>query len=46
MKTIRIYDCDAESIEKVCNDNDMSEHELIELLLEHLDEVKEDYNLN
>lgn len=45
MKTIRIYDCDAESIEKVCNDNDMSEHELMELLLEHLDEVKEDYDL-
>ena len=45
MKTICIYDCDAESIEKVCNDNDMSEHELMELLLEHLDEVKEDYDL-
>ena len=45
MTAIRIYDCDAEAIQKTCEDNDMSEHELVELLLEHLDEVKEDYDL-
>ena len=45
MKSIRIYDYDAERIEQVCNDNDMSEHELIELLLDHLEEVKDEYGL-
>lgn len=45
MREIRIYDYDAEQIEKTCEDNDMSEHELVELLLEHLNEVKEEYNL-
>ena len=45
MKTIRIYDYDAERIEKVCEANDMSEHELIELLLDYLNEVKEENNL-
>ena len=45
MKTIRIYDYDAERIEEVCEANDMSEHELIELLLDYLNEVKEENNL-
>jgi len=45
MKTIGIYDYDYERIEKVCEDNDMSEHELVELLLDNLDDLKEEYNL-
>ena len=45
MKTIRIYDYDYERIAKVCEDNDMSEHELVELLLDNLDDLKEEYNL-
>lgn len=45
MKAIHVYDYDAERIEKTCEANDMSEHELIELLLDYLDEVKEENGL-
>ena len=45
MKMIQVYDCDAEKMEKVCDDNDIPVRELVEFLLEHLDEVKEEYNL-
>lgn len=45
MKTIRIYDCDAETIEKICDDNDMSEHEVIELLLDYVQDMKAEYDL-
>lgn len=42
MTRINIYDTDAETIETVCRDNDISEAYLIELLLDYLDDVKRD----
>lgn len=45
MKKIEVFDCDAETIEKICNDNDMSEHEVIELLLDYVQDMKAEYNL-
>ena len=45
MKRIQVYDCEAETIEKVCEDNDMTEWELIELLMDYLEDLKRDANL-
>lgn len=45
MTRINAYDTDAQIIEKVCEDNDITECELIEMLMEFLDDVKEDNGL-
>jgi hypothetical protein len=45
MKRITIYDVEAEIINRVCDDNNISEAELIEMLMEHIDEVKQDNDL-
>lgn len=42
MREIRIYDTEAEVIERICEDNDVTEAELIELLMDYINEVKAD----
>lgn len=45
MERISVYDTDAKIIEKICDDNDMTECELIELLLEYVEQMKNDNGL-
>lgn len=45
MKRITIYDVEPEIIGKVCEDNGISEAYLIEMLMEHIEEVKEENGL-
>lgn len=42
MKKISVYDTEAEAIERICDDNDITEAELIEMLMDYIDEVKAD----
>lgn len=37
-----VFDVDAEKIEKVCEDNGISTADIIEALLDHLEEVKDE----
>ena len=46
MKTIRVYDIEAEAIEKICDANDMTTAEFMELLMEYAQDMVEDNNLN
>lgn len=41
MTKITVYDYDAERIEKICEKFDLSEHEVIELLLDHVEGEEE-----
>ena len=40
MKKICVYDTEAEAIERICEDNDVTEAELIEMLMDYIDEIK------
>ena len=40
MTEIWVYDTDAEAIERICEDNDVTEAELIEELMDYIDEIK------
>jgi hypothetical protein len=40
-----VYDDTEQEIQKVCNDNDITEADLIEMLMEYLDEAKENNGL-
>lgn len=42
MKRIWVYDTEAEAIDRICDDNDITEAELIEMLMDYIDEVKAD----
>lgn len=46
MQNILIYNVEAEAIEKVCDANDMTEAEVIEMLCEYLDDMVRENNLN
>ena len=41
MREIRVYDVEAEAIERICDDNDITEAELIEMLMDYIDEIKD-----
>ena len=43
MTKIDIWDCDAEQIEKVADANDVRPAEVIEVLMDYIDDVKEAY---
>ena len=45
MKTISVYDIEAESIEKISEDNDIPECEVIEMLMEYVEQMKQDNGL-
>lgn len=45
MTRITIYDTDANELEKVAENNDMTVAELIECLMDYLPDVKEENNL-
>ena len=45
MKTISVYDIEAEAIEKAADANDTTEAEIIELLCEYLPQMLEDNGL-
>lgn len=40
MREIRVYDVEAEAIKRICEDNDVTEAELIEELMDYIDEIK------
>lgn len=42
MTRLMAYDIEAREIEKLCADNDTTEAEVIESLMEHVEEVKEE----
>lgn len=42
MTDITIFSCDAEKIQQVCEDNDIYPRDIIEALMEHLEEVKDE----
>lgn len=42
MTNITVYDTEAEAIERICEDNDVTEAELIEMLMDYINEVKAD----
>ena len=42
MRQISVYDTEAEAIERICEDNDVTEAELIEMLMDYINEVKAD----
>lgn len=42
MTNITVYDTEAKAIERICEDNDVTEAELIEMLMDYIDEVKAD----
>ena len=42
MTRLMAYDIEAREIEKLCVDNDTTEAEVIEALMEHIEEVKEE----
>jgi len=42
MTKLMTYDIEAREIEKLCADNDTTEAEVIEALMEHIEEVKEE----
>lgn len=46
MTRINVYDTEAEMLEKICDDNDMTEAEVIELLFDYIDDMKADNNLS
>ena len=45
MKTITVYDIEAEAIEKISNDNDIPECEVIEMLMDYVEQMKQDNGL-
>lgn len=45
MKTISVYDIEADVIEKISDDNDISECEVIEMLMEYVEQMKQDNGL-
>ncbi len=45
MKTILVYDTEAEEIEKISEDNGIPECEIIEMLMEYVEQMKEDNGL-
>lgn len=45
MTSITIYDIEAEELEKIADANDTNVAEIINMLMEHIDEVKRDYGL-
>ena len=46
MTTIRVYDVEAEELEKIADANGMIVADVIELLMEYAEEMKKDYNLD
>ena len=45
MKNIIVYDIEADDIEQICNDNDLTAAEVVEMLMAYVDELKRDNNL-
>lgn len=45
MIQISIYDNDAEIIDAICEDNDMTAAEVVELLMDFVDDIKIENNL-
>ena len=41
MTEISVYDTEAEAIENICESNDVTEAELIEMLMDYIDEIKD-----
>ena len=41
MKAIYVYDCDAELINAISEDNDISAATVVEMLLEYVEDMKE-----
>lgn len=46
MTKINVYNTDAETIEKIANDNNMCEWEVVEMLMDYVEDMKRDNNLN
>ena len=40
MTNITVYDTEAKALERICEDNDVTEAELIEMLMDYIDEIK------
>lgn len=45
MKSILAYDIEANEIEKISEENDIPECEIIEMLMEYVEQMKEDNGL-
>ena len=45
MTNITVYDTEAEDIERIADDNDMTTAEVVEALINYVDDMKRDYNL-
>jgi hypothetical protein len=43
MKSINIYDIEAERLEQLADINDMSTAELVELIMDYADDILEEY---
>ena len=45
MTSIRIYDVEADKIENIAYDNDLTVADIVEMLMDYVDEMKEDNGL-
>lgn len=45
MKTITVYDIEAEAIEKIADANDLPECEIMEMLMQYAEQMKADNGL-
>ena len=46
MRTILVYDIEADELEKIADANDTTVAEVIEMLMEYAEEMKKNNNLN
>lgn len=45
MTNITVYDTEAETIQRVADDNDITVAEVIEMLIDYVEDMKNDYDL-
>ena len=45
MTDITVFDTEAEVIERIADDNDLTTAEVIDILINYVDDMKRDYNL-
>ena len=45
MTNITIYDTEAETIQRVADENDVTVAEIIEMLIDYVEDMKSDYDL-
>ena len=46
MQNILVYDTEAEALEKIADANDITVAEIVEMLIEHIEQVKDECNWN